>query len=135
MTAKKPKNPTLKPTGTTLAFPQSNHPLALCVPLDDRVVIRRDDAKQTTPGGIILTQQTTGASKTQLATVISVGPGAWKPDGSGRVPMNLVPGDRVIVAPYAALEIIDPSAGSAPEEYAILRREDILATIPKQPAA
>ena len=120
------KKTTLTPGATVQAFPESTHPLANCEPLDDRVVVKRDSAKHTSNGGIIIPNM--AATKTQLATVIAVGPGAYRPDGT-RMPMPVKVGDRVIVAPYAALEVIDPSASSSPEEYAILRTEDILARL------
>lgn len=130
MSKKIPRNP-LKPAGTTMAFPQSNHPLAVCRPRGDRVVVLRDSVKTETPGGVLLPDSVTGASKQQLATVISVGPGTRHPMTGEIIPLDLMPGDRVIVAPYAALALEDPSAGTSPEAYAILREEDIMADLPR----
>lgn len=102
------------------------HPLSICKPLEDRVVILYDEADNTTPGGIILAGSPT---KPQTATVVSVGPGRTKEDGTV-IPMKVQPKDRVIVSSYAALSIDNPTQPAAQDRYGILRQEDILAKLP-----
>ena len=107
-------------------LPSSNHPLANCRPRWDRVVIRRDLAKRETEGGILLPE--TVSNKQQTGTVVKVGPGRQTIEGK-IVPMDLKPGDRVIITNYAGLEIRDPTTASSNDEYIILREDDVLAVL------
>lgn len=106
----------------------SDHPLANCEPLGDRVVVQRDTAKKQTEGGILLPDSMTNA-KIQIGTIIRVGPG--KRDNKGNlVTMNVKEGDRVILTGYAGLEIRDPAmARSEEDEFVMVREEDILAKL------
>jgi chaperonin GroES len=90
------------------------------VPLGDRVVLRREEAEQTTSGGIVLPDA--ARDKPQKGEVIAVGDGHVKDDGT-RVPLTVKVGDRVIFNSYGPDEI---KLGE--EEYLLLRESDILAT-------
>lgn len=106
----------------------SDHPLANCTPLGDRVVVRRDMPKQTTNGGILLPDSYLKV-KLPIGTVVRVGPGKRNSKGN-LVPISLEIGDRVVLTNYAGLEIRDPSMPiSQEDEFVILREEDILAKL------
>lgn len=89
-------------------------------PLSDRVLIKMEEAEETTKSGIILA----GAAKEkpQIADVIEVGPGGMV-DGK-EVKMYVKKGDRVITSKYSGTEIkLDG------QEYTIVHQSDILAVV------
>ena len=89
-------------------------------PLIDRVVLKLDNAEQTTASGIVLSSQ--AQEKPQYANVVAVGPGGFV-DGN-EVNMYVKVGDKVIASKYAGTEVkIDG------EEYTIVRQSDILAIV------
>ncbi len=89
-------------------------------PLLDKVVLKIDDAVETTKSGIVLS--TAAQEKPQFANVIAVGPGG-KIDGE-EVTMYVKVGDKVITSKYSGTEVkLDG------EEYIIVRQSDILAVV------
>ena len=89
-------------------------------PLADRVVIKMEEAEETTKSGIVLASA--AKEKPQIATVIAVGPGGMV-DGK-EVTMYLKVGDKVITSKDAGTEVkIDG------EEYTITRQSDVLAIV------
>ena len=89
-------------------------------PLADRVVIKMEEAEETTKSGIVLAGS--AKEKPQIAHVVAVGPGG-KVDGK-EVKMYLKVGDRVIASKYSGTEVkLDG------EEYTILRQSDVLAIV------
>ncbi|CAB1239186.1 MAG: co-chaperone GroES [Clostridiales bacterium] len=89
-------------------------------PLSDRVLIKMEEAEETTKSGIILSGS--AKEKPQIADVISVGPGGVV-DGK-EVKMTVKVGDRVITSKYSGTEIkLDG------QEYTIVRQSDILAVV------
>lgn len=85
-------------------------------PLNDRVVIKKLEAEETTKGGIILTAA--AKEKPQYAEVVAVGP------GNNDVTMEVKIGDKVLIGKYAGTDVkIDD------EEYTITKMEDILAIV------
>lgn len=89
-------------------------------PLIDRVVLKLDNAEQTTASGIVLSSA--AQEKPQYANVVAVGPGGIV-DGN-EVKMYVKVGDKVIASKYAGTEVkIDG------EEYTIVRQSDILAIV------
>lgn len=68
-------------------------------PLDDRVLVKPDEAAKMSAGGIVLPGSTKDTSPSQEGTVIAVGPGAHLND-STRGPMEVKPGDRVLFSRY-----------------------------------
>lgn len=89
-------------------------------PLADRVVIKMEQAQETTKSGIVLA----GAAKEkpQIASVVAVGPGGMV-DGK-EVQMYVKVGDKVITSKYSGTEVKFEN-----EEYTILRQSDILAIV------
>lgn len=89
-------------------------------PLLDRVVLKVDNAEQTTASGIVLS--TAAQEKPQFANVVAVGPGGIV-DGN-EVKMYVNVGDKVITSKYSGTEVkIDG------EEYTIVKQSDILAVL------
>jgi chaperonin GroES len=89
-------------------------------PLADRVLIKMEEAEETTKSGIVLAGS--AKEKPQIADVIAVGPGGIV-DGN-EIKMYLKKGDRVITSKYSGTEIkLDG------EDYIIVRQNDILAVV------
>ena len=90
-------------------------------PLDDRVVVKPQDAEETTAGGIVLPDS--AKEKPQRGEVIAVGPGKLLDNGN-RGTLSVAVGDVVIYGKYGGSDIeIDG------QEVKILRESDILAKI------
>lgn len=90
------------------------------VPLGDKVVLRRQEAEETTAGGIVLPDA--ARDRPQRGEIVAVGDGHVRDDGS-RVALTVQEGDRVIFSSYAGDEI---RVGD--DEFLLLRESDILAT-------
>ena len=89
-------------------------------PLADRVVIKMQEAEETTKSGIILAGS--AKEKPEVAKVVAVGPGGVV-DGK-EVKMELKVGDKVLISKYSGTEVkLDG------EEYTILRQSDVLAIV------
>jgi chaperonin GroES len=89
-------------------------------PLLDRVVVKTEEAEETTKSGIVLTAAS--QEKPQFATIVAVGPGGVV-DGK-EVEMFVHVGDKVITSRYSGTDVkLDG------EEYSIVRQSDILAIV------
>ena len=71
-------------------------------PLADRVVIKMEEAQETTKSGIVLAG--TAKEKPQIASVVAVGPGGMV-DGK-EVQMYVKVGDKVITSKYSGTEVL-----------------------------
>ena len=89
-------------------------------PLSDRVLIKMEEAEETTKSGILLAGS--AKEKPQIASVIAVGPGGMV-DGK-EVTMYVKVGDKVITSKYSGTEV-----KIAGQEYTIVRQSDILAVV------
>ena len=90
-------------------------------PLHDRVLVRRVEAEEKTPGGIIIPD--TAKEKPQQGEVVAVGPGAR--DEQGKVqPLDVKAGDRVLFGKWSGTDVIIDG-----EERLILKEPDILGVI------
>ncbi len=91
-------------------------------PLHDRIVARRiETAEEETRGGIIIPD--TAKEKPQEAEIVSAGPGKLDRKGN-RTPMDVKPGDRVLIGKYSGSEI---KIGD--EDLVILREDEVLGVI------
>ncbi len=90
-------------------------------PLHDRVLVKRIEEDETSPGGIIIPD--TAKEKPQKGRVIAVGPGKFLDDGK-RAPMSVKPGDTVLFGKFAGTDIKIEDV-----EHLILREDDILGII------
>ena len=89
-------------------------------PLADKVVVKVEEAEQTTASGIVLS--TSAQEKPAFATVVAVAPGGVV-DGE-KVEMTVKVGDKVVTSKYSGTEIkLDG------EEYTIVSQSDILAIV------
>jgi chaperonin GroES len=90
-------------------------------PLDDRIVVTRTEAEQTTTGGIILPEN--AKEKPQQGKVLAVGPGKLLDNGERAKP-DLAAGDIVLFGKYSGTEITVDG-----QEVIILKESDVLAKI------
>lgn len=88
-----------------------------------RVVLKRDDVKQTTESGIILPEKTAEENRAKAGVVVAVGDG-MRVDDVRRIPMTVKVGDRVIYREFAGVEVQDNG-----EEFVIINEGDILAIV------
>ena len=90
-------------------------------PLQDRILVKRVEEKETVKGGIIIPD--TAKEKPQEGTVIAIGSGKLDDNGK-RIPLEVKVGDKVLFGKYSGNEIkIDDV------EHVILREDDILGII------
>ena len=90
-------------------------------PLGDRVVVRRVQEDQKTPGGIIIPD--TVQEKPQEGEVISVGPGALDDNGK-RVTPEVKVGDFVLFGKWSGTEVKVEG-----QELLIMKESDIMGVI------
>jgi len=91
-------------------------------PLEDRVVVKTNEAEQKTASGLVIPD--TAQEKPQEGTVVAVGPGRF--DDGVRVPMDIKVDDVVLYSKYGGTEV-----KASGEEYLVLSARDILAIIEK----
>ncbi len=90
-------------------------------PLNDRVLVIREEEEQKSAGGIIIPD--TAKEKPQRGKVISAGPGRMGEDGK-RVPLEVKVGDRILFGKYAGTDIKLDGV-----EHVFMREDDILSII------
>jgi len=90
-------------------------------PLDDRIVVTRTEADQTTSGGIILPEN--AKEKPQQGKVLAVGPGKLLDNGERAKP-DVAAGDIVLFGKYSGTELTVDG-----QEVVILKESDILAKL------
>jgi|SRR5690348_10300787 chaperonin GroES len=90
-------------------------------PLDDRIVVKRIEARDSTVGGLLIPD---GAKeKPQEGKVVAVSRGKRLEDGSLR-PLEVALGDHILYDKYAGSEI-----RLAGEEYLIVREDEVLGVL------
>jgi len=90
-------------------------------PLDDRVIVQPAKAEEVTKSGIVLPD--TAQEKPQRGTVLAVGPGKLKDDGT-RAAVDVKVDDTVIYSKYGGTDVKIEG-----EDYKILRADDIYAVV------
>ena len=90
-------------------------------PLNDRVLVLRENEEQKSAGGIIIPD--TAKEKPQRGKVVAVGAGKVDKDGK-RIPLEVKAGDRILFGKYAGTEIKIDSV-----EHVFMREEDILSIL------
>ena len=94
-------------------------------PLHDRVVVRRIEEDERTPGGIIIPD--TAKEKPQQGEVIAAGPGARDEKGVVQ-PLDVKAGDRVLFGKWSGSEVkIDG------DELLIMKESDIMGVLEQKP--
>lgn len=93
------------------------------VPLEDRIVVKPQDAEEKTAGGIVLPD--TAREKPLMGKVIAVGSGKLLDNGS-RAAMSVKKNDIVLYGKYSGSDIeIDG------DDYKILRESEVLGIVEK----
>lgn len=90
-------------------------------PLNDKIVVKRVDAEDTTSGGIVLPD--TAKEKPKEGVVVSLGTGKLL-ENSERASFQVKKKDRIIFSSYAGTEI-----KVSGEELLILSEDDVLAVV------
>ena len=90
-------------------------------PLEDRILVRPEDAQETTVSGIVIPD--TAKEKPQEGTVLAIGPGK-RSDTGDLIPMDVKEGDRVVYSKYGGTEITVDG-----EDLLILSARDVLAVL------
>ncbi|MGD9078260.1 MAG: co-chaperone GroES [Desulfobacterales bacterium] len=90
-------------------------------PLNDRVLVLREDEEQKSAGGIIIPD--TAKEKPQRGKVVAVGTGKIDKNGK-RIPLELKVGDRILFGKYAGSEIKLDNV-----EHVFMREDDILSIL------
>jgi chaperonin GroES len=72
-------------------------------PLHDRILVKRIEAEEKTPGGIIIPD--TAKEKPIEGEVLAVGPGARDETGAVR-PLDVQVGDRVLFGKWSGTEVL-----------------------------
>jgi chaperonin GroES len=86
-------------------------------PLHDRVLVKRVEAEEKTPSGIIIPD--TAKEKPIEGEVLAVGPGTLDETGKIR-PLDVKPGDRVLFGKWSGTEVIIDG-----EDRLIMKEADI----------
>ena len=90
-------------------------------PLADRVVVKPQEAEETTASGIILPD--TAKEKPQAGEIVAIGPGKVSDTGNA-ISMTVKVGDNVLYGKYSGTEITVDA-----DEVLIMRESDILAVL------
>jgi chaperonin GroES len=90
-------------------------------PLHDRVLVRRIDAEEKTPGGIIIPE--TAKEKPAQGEVLAVGAGT-RDEGGKLTPLDVKVGDRVLFGKWSGTEVV-----LGGEDRLIMKEADILGVI------
>lgn len=88
-------------------------------PLNDRVVIKKIEVKETTKSGIVL--PTSAKEEPQISEVVALGPSITEDE---KKKDKIKVGDRVIASKFSGTEVkLDG------EEYTIIKLNDVLAIV------
>ena len=90
-------------------------------PLHDRILIKRQEEKETRKGGIIIPDS--AKEKPQEGKVIAVGNGKVTEDGK-KIPLDVKAGDRVLFGKYSGNDITLDG-----QDLLIMKEEDVLGVI------
>jgi len=88
-------------------------------PLEDRIVVKADEAEETTASGLVIPD--TAKEKPQQGTVLAVGPGRRSDQTGDLIPVDVAVGDTVVYSKYGGTEITVDG-----EDVLILNARDVL---------
>ena len=94
-------------------------------PLEDRIVVRAQDAEETTTSGLVIPD--TAKEKPQQGDVLAVGPGRRSDQTGDLIPVDVAVGDVVVYSKYGGTEITVDG-----EDLLILTSRDVLAKVSKK---
>ena len=89
-------------------------------PLEDRIVVRPDEAEEKTISGLVIPDS--AKEKPQQGEVLAIGPGRRAENSGELIPIDLTVGDSVVYSKYGGTEITVDG-----EDLLILRSRDVLA--------
>jgi chaperonin GroES len=90
-------------------------------PLHDRILVKRIEAEEKTPGGIIIPD--TAKEKPIEGEVLAVGPGARDETGTVQ-PLDVRVGDRVLFGKWSGTEVIIEG-----EDRLIMKESDVFGVV------
>ncbi len=90
------------------------------IPLADKVLLKRSELEDKTPGGIIIPDS--AKEKAQQGIVLAVGPGKVTTEGK-QIPMAVKAGDIVFFGKYAGTD--------AGNDFIVIREDEILGVVKK----
>jgi len=93
-------------------------------PLEDRIVVRAQEAEETTTSGLVIPD--TAKEKPQQGEVIAVGPGRWSDDKGSHSALDIKQGDIVLYSKYGGTEVTVDG-----DDLLILTSRDVLAIVEK----
>ncbi len=91
-------------------------------PLEDRIVVRPNDAEETTASGLVIPDS--AKEKPQQGAVLAVGPGRRSDTSGDLIAMDVSNGDTVVYSKYGGTEITIDG-----EDLLILNARDVLAIV------
>ncbi len=91
-------------------------------PLNDKIIIRRDEAADRTDSGLYLPEQAKDTPKSGV--ILAVGDGQLNKETGERIALSVCPGDRVIFSAYAGTDVAVED-----ETYLVMDESDVLAVI------
>jgi chaperonin GroES len=93
-------------------------------PLEDRIVVRAQEAEETTTSGLVIPD--TAKEKPQQGEVLAVGPGRRSEQTGELIPVDVAVGDVVVYSKYGGTEITVDG-----EDPLIPTSRDVLAKVAK----
>src|SRR2546423_13920360 len=93
-------------------------------PLEDRIVVRTQEAEETTTSGLVIPAP--AKEKPQQGEVLAVGPGRRSDQTGELIPVDVSVGDTVVYSKYGGTEITVEG-----DDLLILNARDVLAIVKK----
>ena len=93
-------------------------------PLDDRIVVKPNEAETQTASGLVIPD--TAKEKPQQGTVLAVGPGKRAESTGEVIPVGIEVGQTVLYSKYGGTEVT-----VAGDEVLVLNARDVLAIVEK----
>ena len=93
-------------------------------PLDDRIVVRPNEAETQTASGLVIPD--TAKEKPQQGEVLAVGPGKRAESSGELIPTGISVGDVVLYSKYGGTEVTVDG-----EDLLVLNGRDVLAVVEK----
>jgi len=91
-------------------------------PLDDRIVVRPNEAETQTASGLVIPD--TAKEKPQQGEVLAVGPGKRSETTGDLIPVDIKVGDTVLYSKYGGTEVTVKG-----EDLLVLNSRDVLAVV------
>ncbi|MCB0969214.1 MAG: co-chaperone GroES [Ilumatobacter fluminis] len=91
-------------------------------PLDDRIVVKPNEAETQTASGLVIPD--TAKEKPQQGTVLAVGPGKRAESSGELIPVGIEEGQTVLYSKYGGTEITVDG-----DELLVLNARDVLAIV------